>query len=303
MPILGAHMSIAGGAHQALLRGKSICCDAIQMFTRNANRWAAKPLADEDIERFRTTREELGYEHVVAHASYLINLGSPDDDPWQRSQNALIEELERCRLLGIDRYILHPGAHVGTGEEAGLQRIADGLTAVLAVTEGSGVRILLENTAGQGTVLGSSFDQLAWLLDHATPAERLGVCLDTAHAAAAGYEFREAATYEALWQAFEGLIGRERLGALHLNDSLRDLGSHVDRHTHIGEGALGLEPFRLLMNDPCLRSVPMLLETPKGEDLAEDVVNLATLRGLIGREEPIVTLTAPVGADSEGRRA
>ncbi len=295
MPLFGAHMSIAGGPHNALLRGRSICCDCIQMFTRNANRWEAKPLTEEEVARFRATREETGYEHVVAHASYLINLGSPDEALWRRSLGALVTELARCRLLGIDRYVLHPGAHMGTGPEVGLHRIADGLTAALAETDGSGVTILLENTAGQGTLLGATFEELRWLLEHAAPAERLGVCLDTAHAVAAGYVFGDAAAHEALWGTFDGVIGRERLGALHLNDSKREPGSRVDRHTHIGEGSLGLEPFRLLVNDPRLQGIPMLLETPKGEDLAEDVMNLATLRGLVGRQDPIPT---PVSAET-----
>ncbi len=280
-PLLGAHMSISGGPANALVRGHSIGCDAIQMFTRNANRWEAQDLTPEQIDGFRQARESTGLTCVVAHASYLINLGSPDNALWERSQQALVSELERCRLLGIDRYVLHPGAHMEAGEEVGLERVAAALTAVLSASAG-GARILLENTAGQGSALGHSFEQLRWLLDRSTPTERLGVCFDTAHALASGYDLRDAAGYAATWDSFDRVIGLERLGAIHLNDSKRELASHVDRHTHIGQGALGLEPFRLLLNDARLTHVPMLLETPKGEDLAEDVMNLATLRGLIG---------------------
>jgi deoxyribonuclease-4 len=283
-PLLGAHMSIAGGPANALLRGRSIDCDAIQMFTRNANRWDSRDLTDKEIAAFHEAREATGLAHVVAHSSYLINLGSPDEALWARSQGALATELERCRLLGIAHYVLHPGAHMGAGEEAGLQRIADGLTATLAAF-GDGVTILLENTAGQGTALGYSFEQLHWLLEN-SPAERLGVCFDTAHALAGGYDLRDAAGYAATWDAFDRTIGLERLAAIHLNDSKRDLGSRVDRHTHIGEGALGLEPFRLLVNDVRLRHIPMLLETPKNEDLAEDIMNLATLRSLVAAAPP-----------------
>lgn len=283
-PLLGAHMSIAGGPANALLRGRSIDCDAIQMFTRNANRWDSRDLTDKEIAAFHEAREATGLAHVVAHSSYLINLGSPDEALWARSQAALATELERCRLLGIAHYVLHPGAHMDAGEQAGLQRIADGLTATLDAF-GDGVTILLENTAGQGTALGYSFEQLRWLLENG-PAERLGICFDTAHALAAGYDLRDAAGYAATWDAFDRTIGLERLAAIHLNDSKRDLGSRVDRHTHIGEGALGLEPFRLLVNDVRLRHIPMLLETPKNEDLAEDIMNLATLRSLVAAPAP-----------------
>jgi len=280
MPILGAHMSIAGGPANALVRGRSIGCDAIQMFTRNANRWDAKDLTSDQVDAFMRARRETGLEQIVAHASYLINLGSPDDTLWQRSQQALLSELERCHVLGIDRYVLHPGAHMDASAEAGLERVASALTTCLG-TSAPDVTILLENTAGQGSVLGQSFEQLRWLLDHAAPTERLGVCFDTAHALAAGYDLRDPAGYAGTWDAFDRVIGRQRLGAIHLNDSVRELGSHIDRHTHIGQGALGLEPFRLLVNDQRLRHLPMLLETPKGEDLAEDVMNLATLRSLV----------------------
>jgi len=281
---LGAHMSIAGAPANALYAGRSIGCDAIQMFTRNANRWTSKELTPKEIDDFKRAHAETGIDPVVAHSSYLINLGSPDEALWRKSLEALITEMRRCRQLGLVDYVLHPGAHMGAGEEAGLERIAQGLTLALEATAGSGVTIVLETTAGQGSVLGYRFEQLAWLMEHARPTERLGVCFDTAHALAAGYEYRTPERYEALWQEFEAVIGLERLRVIHLNDSLKDVGSRIDRHTHIGQGYVGLEAFRLLLNDPRLRRVPMLLETPKSEDLHEDIENLAILRSLVAEE-------------------
>jgi deoxyribonuclease IV len=292
-PRLGAHMSIAGGLAKALKRGHSIGCDAIQIFTRNASRWASKDLTEADTQEFARALESTGIHPVVAHSSYLINLASPDDDLWARSVVALVTELERCRRLGVRDYVLHPGAHMDAGEQAGMARVVAGLREAFAATAGADVIVLLEITAGQGSALGATFEQLAWMADHARPAERVGVCFDTAHALAAGYDFRDARSYAAMWHQFDAVIGLRRLRAIHLNDAKRDLGSHVDRHEHIGEGYVGLEAFRLLVNDPALRHVPMLLETPKGEDMREDVMNLARLRSLIGRNK--VALPPPEG--------
>lgn len=280
-PRLGAHMSIAGGPAKALERGQSIGCDAIQIFTRNANRWTSKDLTDEEVEAFARAREATGIHPIVAHGSYLINLASPDDDLWTRSVEALVIELERCRRLGVRDYVLHPGAHMDAGEEAGMARVVEGLNRAFAATADADVIVSLENTAGQGSALGTTFEQLAWMAESATPSARVGVCFDTAHALAAGLEFRDPASYAAMWRQLDTAVGLDRLRAIHLNDAKRDLGSHVDRHAHIGEGCVGLEAFRLLVNDPALRHVPMLLETPKGEDMREDVENLARLRGLI----------------------
>ncbi len=274
-------MSIAGGPANALLRGHSIGCDAVQIFTRNANRWRSRELTSQQIKDLRQARAATGIHPIVAHSSYLINLATPDDDLWQRSVDALILETRRCQQLGVRDYVLHPGAHRGSGEEAGLRRIAAALSAALSATAGTEVRVLLENTAGQGSSLGYTFEHLAWLMGHTEGTERLGVCFDTAHALAAGYEFRQVESYAAMWEHFSDIIGLERLHAIHLNDSKRDLASRVDRHEHIGKGFVGLEPFRMLVNDPRLRSVPMLLETPKGPDMLEDVENLALLRDLI----------------------
>jgi len=280
-PDLGAHMSIAGGLHKAPERGASIGCAVVQMFCKSSNRWATRDIAPEEATRFHETRRETGMRAVVAHAAYLLNLGSPDDALWKRSVEAAIVEVKRCQQLGIDRWVIHPGAAKEASEQEGLQRIVAGLDTVLEATADANVTILLEITAGQGTSLGHTFEQLAWLIEHAEAEERLGICFDTAHALAAGYEFRDASSYRAMWSAFDEIIGLPQLGAIHLNDSKRDLGTRVDRHEQIGEGFLGIEPFRLLLNDPALRRVPMILETPKGPDLAEDVHNLALLRSLI----------------------
>ena len=277
-------MSIAGGLEKALQRGASIDCQVIQMFVKSSNRWATRDITREEAQRFIETRRELGIRVVVAHAAYLLNLGSPDDALWRRSVDAAIVEVQRCQQLGIDRWVIHPGAAKESGEAQGLRRIVSGLDTLIEATADAEVTILLEITAGQGSSLGHTFEQLAWLLDHAEADERLGVCFDTAHALAAGHEFRDAPSYARMWAAFDDIIGLERLGAIHLNDSKRDLDTHVDRHEQIGEGFLGIEPFRLLLNDLALRHVPMILETPKGPDLAEDIVNLALLRGLITDE-------------------
>lgn len=290
IPLLGAHMSIAGGVANALYRGSSIGCDAIQMFTRNANRWVAKDLEPEDIVAFDQARRETRIEEIVAHSSYLINLASPDDTLHARSVEALITELGRCAQLGIRKYVLHPGSSVGSAEQEGLQRVAASLREGLAATDDA-VTVLLETTAGQGSVLGRSFEQLAWLLEHTEPATRLGVCFDTAHALASGYDFRSRDTYEEMWHRFETLIGRELLGCIHVNDSKANLGSNVDRHIHIGEGYVGLEAFRLLVNDTRLHHAPMLLETPKSKDMAEDIRNLGTLRALVGLEESVANIS------------
>jgi len=274
-------MSIAGGPANALLRGQRIGCETVQIFTRNANRWRSKELTPTQIEDFQQARVATGIYPVIAHSSYLINLGTPDDDLWQRSLDALLVEMGRCQQLGIRDYVLHPGAHKGSGEETGLRRIATALDAALSATAGAEVRIALENTAGQGSSLGYRLEHLAWLVEHVEHPERLGVCFDTAHALAAGYEFRLSESYATLWDRFDDLIGIDRLRVVHLNDSKRDLGSRVDRHQHIGKGFVGLEAFRMLVNDRRLRSVPMVLETPKGPDLVEDIENLAVLRGLI----------------------
>jgi len=273
-------MSIAGGPANALLRGHSIGCDTIQIFTKSPNQWRAKPLTEDQLSIYKDALRETGVQPVVAHSSYLINLGSPDDELWNKSVDALTSELGRCHQLGIDDYVLHPGAHVGSGVAAGLWRVALGLNTALSRTAHMRVRVLLETSAGQGTSLGSDFEQLAFVLEHSEPTDRLGVCFDTAHAWAAGYTFADPESYAEMWRGFDRIIGICRLYVIHLNDSKRDLGSRVDRHEQIGEGYVGLDAFRLLVNDAALVHLPMILETPKDVDLSQDVANLALLRGL-----------------------
>jgi deoxyribonuclease-4 len=274
-------MSIAGGVDQAIARGKSIGCETVQIFTKNARQWQARPLTAEEISRFKRAREKSGISPVFAHTSYLINLGASDKDLWAKSTASFIEEMERCATLELPYLVTHPGA--GTDEEEGLDRIRMALDEILKRTERSGVMILLETTAGQGATLGNRFEHLAWLIENCACPERLGVCYDTCHTFAAGYDIRTPEAFAATFEAFNKIIGIDRLKAVHLNDSRGGLGSRVDRHEHIGKGKLGLEAFRLLLNDPRFRKLPMVLETPKGPDMKEDVENLAVLRSLLAR--------------------
>nr|WP_245527904.1 deoxyribonuclease IV [Ammonifex degensii] len=274
-------MSIAGGVDKAVWRGHSIGCETIQIFTKNTNQWYARPLSPAEVERFRQAQEETGVSPVFAHTSYLINLGSPQEELWRKSIESFVGEIERCHLLGLPFIVVHPGAHMGEGEAEGLKRIARGLDEVLERTAHTRVKILLETTAGQGTQLGYRFEHLAWLIGESRCPQRLGVCFDTCHAFAAGYDLRTPEAFAATWEEFERVIGIDRLEAVHLNDSRGTLGSRLDRHEHIGKGEIGLEGFRLLLSDPRFQHLPMVLETPKGPDLKEDVMNLSTLRSLM----------------------
>jgi deoxyribonuclease-4 len=278
---LGAHTSIAGGVDKAILRGQEIGCETIQIFTTNARQWRARPLSEEESARFQQNREGSGLAPIFAHDSYLINLASPDEALWRRSVEALLDEMARCEALDLPYLVAHPGSHVGAGEEAGLRRIAQALNRIHARAPGSQVRVLLETTAGQGTSLGCRFEHLARLLELVEDDRWLGVCLDTCHVLAAGYELRTPQGYAETFRQLEAIIGLDRLRVIHLNDSEGDLGSRVDRHAHIGQGCLGLEPFRLLLHDARFRDLPMVLETPRGADM--DRANLAVLKGL--REE------------------
>jgi deoxyribonuclease IV len=282
---LGAHISVAGGCQNALTRGKEIGCTAIQIFTKNANQWAAKAISPEDAELFRTTREQTSYASadLIAHDSYLINLASPDDLLWEKSLQAFGNELDRCALLEIPALVTHAGAHMGAGEDVGLERIAAGLERVLTERPNQDVMVLLETTAGQGTSLCYSFEHIGKVLELVGPdvRPRIGVCWDTCHMLAAGIDFSDKDKYALMLEDFDRTVGLDRLRAIHLNDSKKGLGCRVDRHEHIGKGALGLEPFRLIMNDPNLACLPKVLETPKGPDYAEDKENMALLRSLV----------------------
>lgn len=283
MAILGAHMSIAGGYYKAVEIAHDCGCDCVQLFTKNNNQWRAKELTDEDVERFQAALAELKITHPVAHDSYLINLASPDGALWKRSIDAFVVELQRAERLGIPYVVAHPGAYTTSSEEKGLKRIAKALDTVHAQTRGIAACCLLETTAGQGSNLGWRFEHLAAILDAVKDPERLGICFDTCHVFAAGYPLGTEKEYKATMRELNKTVGVKRIKAFHFNDSKRELGSRVDRHEHIGEGRLGLEPFRHLLNDRRFRKVPMYLETPKGErnGTSLDVMNLATLRGLI----------------------
>ncbi|MBI4161699.1 MAG: deoxyribonuclease IV [Acidobacteria bacterium] len=278
---LGAHMSIAGGIDRAAERGRAAGCEAIQIFTRNSNRWEARPVEGEEIERFRRSLDGNGIRAVVAHASYLINLGSPDPALRERSVRALAAELDRCDRLGIPHLVLHPGAHMGTGEEAGLERVRTALERVVGARPPGGAEVCLETTAGQGTCLGHRFEHFRHLIEHSAVAGRLGFCLDTCHLLAAGYDLRTRNGYRSVMGRFDRLVGLDRVRVIHLNDAKRGLGSRVDRHEHIGRGCVGVEAFRCLLRDRRFAGVPKLLETPKGKDgTAADRRNLAVLRRL-----------------------
>jgi deoxyribonuclease-4 len=277
----GAHMSISGGLHKAFARGETAGCDTVQIFSKNQQQWRAKPLIETDIGLFKAEQQRSGFEPVIVHDSYLINLASPNDELWEKSIAAFGEELERCALLGIPYIVTHPGAHVGSGEEAGLLREAVAFNRLFDAGIGDGVTVLLETTAGQGTTLGYRFEHLACLMELINRTERLAVCVDTCHILAAGYDIRTPELYAATFAEFDRVVGIQHIKAFHLNDSQKDLGSRVDRHAHIGEGCIGIEGFRSLVNDARFAGLPMILETPKGEDLAEDIVNLEKLRSLI----------------------
>ncbi len=278
-------MSIAGGMEKAVERACRVQATALQVFVKSSNQWAARPFAEGEAERFRSASRQAGLDRfTMAHTSHLINLASPKPELLQRSREALGVELDRCAELGIPYLVLHPGSHVGQGEEAGLAAVAASLDAVLGAgrrARSDDVMILLETTAGQGTNLGSRFEHLAAILHQAAGRDRLGVCIDTCHLLASGYEFRDRKSFRELMDEFDRSIGIGRLRGVHLNDSKTDLGSRKDRHDHIGKGFIGLEGFRPFLNDRRFDDVAMVLETPKGDDLAEDIHNLELLRGLV----------------------
>ena len=278
---LGAHESIAGGVHRAIERAQSVGCDAVQLFVKANRVWAAKPLTEESIAQFKGRAAGTGISPQVGHASYLLNVASPDETLWAKSRETLLVELQRCEALGLSGLVLHPGSHRGAGEQAGLERIARAVGEVHAATSGFRAQVLLETTSGGGAMVGYTFEHLAWLIDHTPQGGRLGVCLDTCHIFSAGYELRTPDGYAATIEAFDRVIGLDRLKVVHLNDTKGELGSHRDRHEHIGKGQIGLAGFRQVLNDPRLSALPGLLETPKDDDLREDRENLATLRSLI----------------------
>ncbi len=281
MPLLGAHMSIAGGLDLALSRITEVGGEALQIYTKNQRQWGSPALTEEAIHRFHTRWKKSGSMPVAAHDAYLINLASPDPVTLRKSVKAFSDELKRASRLGIPFLIAHPGSHLGKGVSAGIKGFANHLDQALTLAGTQDVTILLETTAGQGTNLGSSFEEIASMIERSHFASHLGVCFDTCHAFAAGYDIRTPETYSATLGSFDRVIGLDRIKFFHLNDSKYPLGSRVDRHEHIGLGEIGLESFRMLLNDPRFRLHPMVLETPKGKDLRHDKRNLKILRSLL----------------------
>lgn len=277
----GAHQSISGGVFNAVFLGQKAGCDTIQMFNKSSNQWRAKKLAGEEVDKFFKAIEETGVTVATSHTSYLINIASPDKELNAKSYAALKEEMERCNLLKIPNLVMHPGSHVGTGEEAGLKRIADNINKMFDELSDNQCCLLLETTAGQGSHLGSKFEQLAWIISQIEQAQHIGVCLDTCHVFAAGYPLSEPSDYKKTMKQFDEIIGLDRLRIIHMNDSQKPFASQRDRHEHIGKGCIGLEAFRNIVNDTKLKKVPKILETPKGEDVTEDVENLRVLRSLV----------------------
>lgn len=274
-------MSISGGLDRAVERGASVQCEAIQIFSKNSNQWKAKPLLSGEVDAFKARRKSWGGGPVLVHDSYLINLASPKTADREKSEIAFYEEMERCEQLDIPYLVFHPGAHLGSGEEEGCRVAAESLNRMMEKSAGFEVRLLIETTAGQGTSIGYRFEQIGMIFKGLKWPERAGVCIDTCHVFAAGYDIRTREGYESVFEAFDREVGLSVIRAFHINDSKKDFLSRVDRHEHIGKGFIGLEAFRLLMNDSRFTEVPMVLETPKGEDLKEDRENLALLRNLI----------------------
>ncbi len=280
MPYLGAHESVAGGLHFAFDHIQQVGGDALQIFTRNQRQWHPKPVSSKEQQLFASAWERQPSMVVASHASYLINLASAKPELIKKSIAAFVEELHRCELLNIPYVVMHPGSHGGDGVETGLKRFVKHLDEALELAD-SKITLLIETTAGQGTGLGSRFEELATIINNSQYSNKLGVCVDTCHIFAAGYDIRSEESYRKTMDTFDQLVGIERIKFFHLNDSKKGLACRVDRHEHIGQGEIGIEGFRNLLNDPHFVEHPMTLETPKGKDLQEDRDNLHTLRKLL----------------------
>ena len=280
-PLLGAHFSISGGYPRAVAEAVRLGCPVFQVFTKNASTWREKQVDEDEAALFRQACRRAGIISVAAHAGYLINLASPDTEKWHRSRSAMENEIERASRLGIELLVFHPGNHMGAGIDKGIARIVAALKPLLELAAGSKVRLLLETTAGQGTGIGHRFEHLAQIVDALGEPEQVGACLDTCHVFAAGYDLRTEEAFHETMETFDRVIGLERLGLLHLNDSLKPLGSRIDRHAHIGRGHIGTPGFACLMNHPRLANIAKILETPKGGDGDWDQTNLEMLRSMV----------------------
>lgn len=286
MPLFGAHTSISGGLHNAVATAIELGCETVQIFTKNASQWNARPLSDAEIRVFRQAIEESELQYPTAHDSYLINLASPDDAIYQRSIDAFVHELERAEALGLSYLVMHPGAHMGSGEDPGLARVVAAFDEVHRRCKRYRTVVLIETTAGQGTTLGWRFEHLAAILSGVRSPRRLGVCVDTCHLFAAGYRLGTAKQYAATFEEFDCIVGLGQIKLFHVNDSAKPFGSRVDRHAGLGLGEMELEPFRRLVRDPRFQDLPMILETPKEGPAGEamDPVNLAILKNLRSRK-------------------
>jgi deoxyribonuclease-4 len=279
MTLLGAHMSVAGGIHLAPARGREVGCDAIQVFTKNERQWKAKELTDGDCASFKKAMAESKIREAFAHDSYLINLASPKPDMFQKSLDAFVHELERCEALGLTLLVTHPGSPGEEGEAVGIENMRKGLNEAVARTKGYKTLIALETTAGQGHTVGRTFEQMRAILDGVKQPDRVVFCFDTCHVFASGYDIRTQAAWDETMGKFDAAVGTAKIRAFHVNDSKKELGCRVDRHENIGKGCIGVEAFRCLMNDERFAEVPMVIETPKEDDM--DPVNLGLLRSLV----------------------
>ena len=280
--LLGAHFSIAGGLHKAVFSASEYGCTALQIFTKNASTWKERRLSAHDIKQFDAARKQTGIRSICSHAAYLINLASPDRHKHDKSIKALEHELVRSSQLSIPYVIMHPGSHMGAGEDKGLRRIAHGINRALGYVPDATCKLVLETTAGQGSNLGYTFEHLAAISDMAKAGDRIGFCLDTCHVFAAGYDLRTKTAYQETIQAFDRVVGLDRLCVLHLNDAKKGLGSRIDRHEHIGKGTIGIDAFSFILNDPQFKGLPKILETPKKKGpIDHDRMNLNRLRSLI----------------------
>lgn len=281
-PILGAHFSISGGLEKAVYEAARYGCTALQIFTKNTSAWKERTLTRREIARFKSARLEIGLQEIASHTSYLINLAGIDEEKRKMSFAALKQEMIRADALDIPYVVLHPGSHMGSGETAGIDKIASAINRLFAQAHFQKSRLLLETTAGQGSSVGHRFGHLADIIEKAENHNRIGVCVDTCHIFAAGYDIRSVAAYQKTWRQFDEIVGMQRLFLIHLNDSKRDLGSRVDRHAHIGKGKIGLNAFKLIMNDRRLADIPKIIETPKGKKKENfDKMNLACLRRFV----------------------
>jgi deoxyribonuclease-4 len=285
--MFGAHLSIAGGMHNALLKAEQLGMGTVQVFTKNQQQWKCSPLTAECVAEWKAHAKRLGFKKTVSHDSYLINLAATNSEFWRKSVELFIEELTRCEQLGIPYLVTHPGAHMGEGEEAGISKVVAALDVIhdnVPDTPRGGVITCLEVTAGQGSCLGCMLEHLAEIIERVKSPARLGVCLDTAHLFAAGYDFRGARKYAAFRKKLAATVGIKSVKVIHMNDSKKDLGSRVDRHAHIGQGFIGVEGFKPFVRDEAWRNVPKILETPKEGKAADgrewDAVNLEMLRSL-----------------------